>query len=132
MRFLPKVLATALLVSACAATASAKTPPVAFAGCLGPSVRPMDVLLACGDGTESFEVTRWTRWTRRSARAVGSAAIDDCDPSCVAGHTHSFLATLTLDRPRACHGRLRFTRLRIVFAQRPVRGQPAPVTYSCR
>ena len=126
------VLAAALLLSACAAPASATTPPVAFAGCLGPAVRPLDVLLACGDGTASFEVTRWTRWTRRSARAVGTAEIDDCDPSCVAGHMQHLLAWLIVDRPRPCHGGQRFTRLRLVFAQRPARGQPAPVTYACR
>jgi hypothetical protein len=37
-----------------------------------------------------------------------------------------------LDRPRRCHGASRFTRLRLVFATRPARGQPSPVTYGCR
>jgi hypothetical protein len=116
-----------------AAPAAATPPPVGFAGCLGsaPAVEPHDVLLACGDGTASFSVARWSRWTRSSARALGSAVIDDCEPSCVDGHARSLLAALVLDRPRSCHGARRFTRLRLVFATRPARGQPAPVTYGC-
>ena len=120
-----------LLVAAGLADAKA---PVLFAGCAGsaPAYEPMDVLLACGDGNAAFVVARWSRWTTRSARALGSAEINDCDPSCVAGHFHSQLAALVLDRPRRCHGSPRFTRLRLVFAARPARGQPAPVTYGCR
>ena len=132
MRPLMIVLGTLLAVLGLAAAASAKAPPVTFAGCLSPAFKPNDVLLACGDGNASFSVTHWSRWTRRGAKAVGSAVINDCEPNCVAGHFHSQLAALTLDRPRACHGRTRFTRLRLVFATRPARGQPAPIAYACR
>lgn len=125
-------LATLLTVLGLASVASAAPPPVRFAGCLSPEFKPMDVLLACGDGTASFSVGRWSRWTRQSARAVGTAIIDDCDPNCVAGHFHSHLAALILDRPRTCHGTRRFTRLRLVFATRPARVQPAPTTFACR
>ncbi len=125
-------LAMVLAALGLASAASAAPPPVTFAGCLSPEFKPKDVLLACGDGTASFSVARWSRWTRQSAKAVGTAVIDDCEPSCVDGHDHSYLAALILDRPRACHGRRRFTRLRLVFATRPARGQPAPTTYACR
>jgi hypothetical protein len=84
----------------------------------------MEILLACGDGTESFRVSRWTRWTRHSARAVGTAEINDCTPSCVDGHVHDYRAVVLLDRPRACSGRVLFTRLRLVFTRRPGGGQP--------
>jgi hypothetical protein len=125
-------LATLLAVLGLAATASATAPPVMFAGCASPEFKPKDVLLACGDGNASFDVARWSRWTRQSAKAVGTASIDDCQPNCVAGHFHAYLAALILDRPRACHGKRRFTRLRLVFATRPARGQPAPIIYACR
>jgi hypothetical protein len=115
----------------CAApAASAAQPPVRFAGCLKPELEPSDVLLACGDGNASFSVARWSRWTRQSAKAVGWAVIDDCVPNCAAGHFHSQLAALILDRARTCHGARRFTRL--VSATRPAHGRPAPVTYPCR
>jgi hypothetical protein len=103
-----------------------------FAGCLQPAFKPKDVLIACGDGNASFSVTRWSRWSRRSARADGAAVINDCKPNCVSGHFGSQLAALISDRPRACRGRPRFSRLRLVFATRPMRGQPAPITYACR
>jgi hypothetical protein len=108
-----------------AGPAPAKPPPVAYTDCLLlPSVRPAEILLACGDGTESFSVARWTRWTRRSARAVGTAGINDCTPSCVAGHVRHYRAVVLLDRARACGDRVQFTRLRLRFANRPGGGQP--------
>jgi hypothetical protein len=97
-------------------TAPAEPPPVAFADCLPPpSVKPLEILLACGDGTESFTVTRWTR---RSARALGTAHIDDCTPSCVDGRDHDYRAVMFLDRPRACGGRVLFTRMRLALSTR--------------
>jgi hypothetical protein len=132
----PRTLAIAATLAALvglAAPASAKAPPVRFAGCLGsaPAFKPTDLILACGDGNASFGVARWSRWTRSGAKALGTAEINDCDPSCVAGHFHSSQAALVLDRPRTCHGARRFTRLRLIFATRPARGQPAPVIYGC-
>jgi hypothetical protein len=109
-------LGGALLALGTAAPVFAKPPPVAFSDCLGPSVRPQDVVLACGDGTESFHAVRWTRWTRLGARAVGTAQIDDCTPSCADGHDHTYPAVLLLDRPRACGGRRLFTRVRLVLS----------------
>ena len=100
--------------------------------CQHASVRPAEVILACGDGNAAFEVAAWTSWTARAARATGSAQINDCEPSCVAGHFHAHRAVLLLDRPRACHGASRFTRLKLIFAVRPARGQPSPVPYPCR
>ena len=131
-RILVVLLAGAIALAAFAGTAAAKPVPVAFAGCAGPTVKPKEVVLACGDGNAAFLVTRWTRWTRTGARAVGTAEINDCNPSCVAGHVNPSFAALVLERPRPCHGRLRFTRLRLVFAEPPARGQPAAVSYPCR
>ena len=103
-----------VIVLLSAGEATAKAPPVAYAGCLPPPVvRPSELLLACGDGTQSFTVARWTRWNRRSARAVGTAEVNDCTPSCVAGKLHRYRAIVLLDRPRTCNGRVLFTRLRL-------------------
>jgi len=125
MRGAVAIIGALMLVLGVTSTADAKSPPVAFSDCLPPpSVRPMEILLACGDGTESFRVSRWTRWTRHSARAVGTAEINDCTPSCVDGHVHNYRAVVLLDRPRACSGWVLFTRLRLVFTRRPGGGQP--------
>jgi hypothetical protein len=122
-----------LLMLAWAGGAPARPPPVAFTECLPPpAVRPAEILLACGDGTESFSVTRWMRWTRRSARAVGTAEINDCTPSCVAGRVHAYRAAVVLDRPQTCGGRVLFTRLHLVLARRPGGGQPAGSLVLCR
>ena len=131
-RTLARLLIGAVVLSTLGGSAAAKALPVTFAGCGGPLVKPKEVLLACGDGNAAFLVTRWTRWTRVSARAVGFAQINDCNPSCVAGHVNPYLAALVLDRPRACHGRQRFSRLRLVFAETPRGGQPKAMAYACR
>ena len=123
----------ALLVAVGSANAEpARQPPsVAIQDCWLPEVKPDIVLLACGDGTQSFDVARWTRWNRRGARAVGTASINDCEPSCVDGHVHTYRAVLLFDRARRCGGRLLFTRMRLVFAERPARGQPMASVVLC-
>lgn len=126
-------IGTLLLMLCGAGAAGAKPPPVAFSDCLPPPVvRPMELLLACGDGTESFSVTRWTSWSRHSARAVGTAEISDCTPSCVDGHVHDYRGVVLLDRPRACGGRMLFTRLRLVLGKRAGGGQPVGMFALCR
>jgi hypothetical protein len=124
--------AALLLLGSATAPAFAKPPPVALSDCLLPEVRPDVVLLACGDGTQSFDVARWTRWTRRSARAVGTSEVNDCTPSCVDGHVHHHRAVLLADRPRVCGGRLLFTRVRLFFTARPAGGQPMGLIVTCR
>jgi hypothetical protein len=125
-------LGALMLMLGAAGAAHARQPPVAYTDCLRlPEVRPAELVLACGDGTESFSVARWTQWTRRSARAVGTAEINDCTPSCVDGHVHHYRAVVLLDRPRACGGRVQFTRLRLRFTKRPGAGQPVGVITLC-
>jgi hypothetical protein len=73
MRGALATFAALVLMLGAASTAEARSPPVAFSDCLPPSsVRPMEILLACGDGTESSPVSRWTRWTRLSAPGCSS------------------------------------------------------------
>jgi hypothetical protein len=124
--------AALLLLGSATAPAVAEPPPVALSDCLLPEVRPEVVLLACGDGTQSFDVARWTRWTRRSARAVGTAGINDCAPSCVDGHVHHHnRAVLLADRPRMCGGRWLFTRVRLYLAGRAGGGGPVGQIVMC-
>jgi hypothetical protein len=125
-------LGALLLAVAATSTAVAKAPPrVALQDCWLPSVKPDIVLLACGDGSESFDVARWTRWSPRGARAVGRASINDCTPSCVDGHVHTYRAVLLLDRGRMCGGRLLFTRTRLFLGTRAGSAQPVGAMLLC-
>ena len=133
MRRICAVVAFASLLLPLAAAASRPARLPGFLGdCQHARVRPAEVILACGDGSAAFEVVAWTSWTARAARATGTAQINDCEPSCVAGQFHPHRAVLLLYRPRPCHGASRFTRLKRIFAVRPSRGQPSPVAYPCR
>lgn len=132
MRAVAVTVGTLVLMLGGAGSAGAHRPPVAFTDCLPPPVvKPTELLLACGDGTESFSVSRWTRWNRQSARAVGTAEINDCAPSCVEGHAHHYRGVVLLDRLRTCNGTLLFTRLRLVLAYRAGRSQPAGTIVLC-
>jgi hypothetical protein len=125
-------IGTLLLLLARAGDAGARQPPVAFSDCLPPpEVRPMEILLACGDGTESFTISRWTRWNRKSARALGTAEINDCTPSCADGHVRHYRGVVLLDRPRGCGGQALFTRLRLVLANRAGSSRPMGTIVMC-
>jgi hypothetical protein len=50
----------------------------------------------------------------------------------VDGHVHTYRAVLRFDRARMCGGRLIFTRMRLVFTERPGRAQPMASTVMCQ
>lgn len=124
--------ALAALVLVVAAPAAAASRPPAFLGCGAffaksgqkPMVRPRFILIACGDGGLVLNNLRWSSWSNAGARATGEAVVNDCTPSCVAGHFHTYRATVRLARPRACRDRLYFTRLVLTY-----RGATSTQTY---
>jgi hypothetical protein len=60
--------------------------------------RPAAVGLA-GDGTFFLSAMMWSAWTSAEAVGTGTALIDDCDPSCAAGHVYHVPVTATFTRP---------------------------------
>jgi len=79
-----------------------------------PTLKPVQLVLACGDGAFSVSGLRWSHWTRQDAAGTGAAHLNDCVPSCAAGHFHTYRVALELTRPRTCGKRrvLQFTRLK--------------------
>ena len=65
-----------------------------------PEVRPVDFMLACGDGNSRLASLHWSRWGTDSARAEGVNWVNDCKPYCAAGRFHAYPVTVTLDHPR--------------------------------
>jgi hypothetical protein len=59
-------------------------------------VRPHEFVLACADGNAYFSNLSWTSWTPRLASASGRLVENDCTPTCVAGHFHSYPALVIL------------------------------------
>jgi len=49
-----------------------------------------------------MEKIRWTRWGARSAVGIGTAANNNCDPTCAGGSIIREPGRLTWSRPRTC------------------------------
>lgn len=97
---------TVALVAAVPAAAAGR--PQAHAGqpvsslpvvinCLGHAqTRPRQYILACADGNSYLAGLHWAAWGSTAAFASGTDTFNDCVPTCVAGHFHSFPVLVTL------------------------------------
>ena len=101
-----------------AVTASASVPVVVNCSLHG-QVRPREYILPCADMKSALGGLTWAAWGSSSAfAAAGINTFDDCIPSCVAGHYHSFpvLAALWRAEPWPGHHAQRyFTRLTLIY-----------------
>lgn len=93
-------LAAVLLVVAVVASASGASRVVG--DCQHSQVRPSSVILACADDNASFTHLRWSSFGGASAHATGVYAFNDCTPTCVAGHVHSYPVVITFSRAKRC------------------------------
>jgi hypothetical protein len=96
-----------------------------------PVVSPRALVITCADGGSYLTRLRWMSWTS-VAFGHGVAHINDCSPSCAAGHVRAYRVLVTLWRaaPRAGQRGLRFTRLTERYTGwRPVEFTPAGRRY---
>jgi hypothetical protein len=107
-------------MTAFASTTVPKNEPVVI-DCLNkPRVEPGSFVLACADGYAYLSKMSWTSWTPRLASATGTFIENDCLPTCVGGHFHSYPALVVLWGAASMHGKQRFTELTLIFTgQRP-------------
>jgi len=101
-----------------------------------PQVKPHDFVLACADGNSTLTRLSWTSWTTKLASASGTLVQNDCLPSCVGGHFHSYPTLIVLwGSAQYRHGH-RYTKLTVIFTgARPLvfNGQkwvPGPQSYT--
>jgi hypothetical protein len=65
--------------------------------CLGlPEVRPANYLMSCADANASWKKVKWASWGAKTALGTGDLYQNDCQPNCVSGHFHTYLARLVL------------------------------------
>jgi hypothetical protein len=101
-----------------AVTATAAGVPVVVDCAAHGQTRPGEYILACADGNASLAGLRWAAWGSSAAFADGTSSFNDCVPSCVAGHGHSFPVLVALWRPEPLPGHAGeryFTRLTIIY-----------------
>lgn len=69
----------------------------------GPLVSaPSSLVLACADGNFSLANLKWTGWGKPPAKATGTVHMNDCTPTCVAGHFHSYRVQVIADKLVSC------------------------------
>ena len=96
--------------------AAAVQPRVVVLDCLGkPQVKPRDFVLTCADGNSALTKMAWNTWTPAMASAGGTLVENDCIPSCVGGHFHSYPVLAVLWGPAAYQHGKRFSRLTLLF-----------------
>jgi hypothetical protein len=120
------------------ASPTAAVPVVVDCGASG-QTRPGQYQLACASAGAMLTGLHWASWGSSAAFASGTSVVNDCLPSCVGGHGHSFPALVALWRaePRPGHaGQRYFTRLTIIYtgshsyrAGGTLHKLPATVTY---
>lgn len=113
-------LSLADVASASARTAAsaqpAARPHIVVLNCLSkPQVEPRDFVLACADGNSALSKMVWNSWTPAMAGATGALVQNDCIPSCVGGHFHSYPVLAVLWSPVAYHHGQRFNKLTLLF-----------------
>jgi hypothetical protein len=113
-------VAVAAVISgiACGCGSSAPTAGLAkVLDCQGsqPSVRPTELILACGDGTDRAINLEWTSWDASHAIGSGEVAVTDCSLSCAIGSRQSYPADLEARGAKVVDGITYLTELDIHF-----------------
>jgi len=124
--------ALGLLPWACSAAASS-TSKTTFveANCSGGEVRPVTIVLACGDGAALAKKLVWTSWTSTRAEATGTVSQDNCQPDCARGTFIPYAASLILTERTAAGGREFFTRVTISYKKASPFGNRIEVRKDC-
>ncbi|WP_055591100.1 hypothetical protein [Peterkaempfera griseoplana] len=143
MRRTPVTAAAFVLTAVATATAATTVPATAASApkapratvvvnCFGaPKVRPTEIILACADANDLLSSLRWTSWGGTTATGGGVRELNDCVPTCVAGHFHSYPIRITLSGAQLWAGHpgvRRFTALTFRYTGARPRGEPVQVT----
>jgi len=105
------VAASGVGFAATAAPAAARS--VVIADCHGARMKPGTFNRLCGDDSDYLTGVRWVSW-KNVAYGRGTEHLNDCNPTCAAGHVYAYPVLLTawraLARPGHA-GQMYFSRL---------------------
>jgi hypothetical protein len=131
-----KLLVIVALVLAVGGTAAqAAGPPAKISNCGKLVSKPANFVIACADANYELRGLKWTSWGGSTANGSGTAVVNDCTPTCVAGHFHNYKVSVTASRIIKCGTTSRrYSRLTIVFASTKPKGMSNPdvVTFTCK
>lgn len=99
---------------AVATTSAVRAPlPQVVTDCEHFAQRPLQILVACGDGNYRLTDADYQSWTAHEAAGTAVAETNDCTPDCSRGHFVRIPVRLQLDQPMDVFGIPAFTRLSI-------------------
>lgn len=117
-------------------TAGNCKPPTVLPGYIdcsygAPTLKPSQLMIACGDGGFFITGLRWSNWSQRAAAGAGTGHLNDCEPTCAAGHFHAYPVEIALATPRTCGktSGLQFTHLAVRLDGRKPRTTPRRFAY---
>ncbi|MEU6773692.1 hypothetical protein [Streptomyces sp. NPDC046759] len=96
------------------------------------NVRPVEFILACGDGNSRLAGLHWTQWSPNEAKAVGVNWVNDCTPYCAAGTFRQYpvVIRLTGDQQWKRHPAFqRFTQMSLTYSGARPEGFNQVMTY---
>lgn len=131
-------LAALLALAALGPATGAAQPaaPSVLPDCLGkPVVRPVEIVLACGDANAIAQKLTWTGWGGSFAAALGTLSANDCTPYCAAGKFHNYPIVLIARGSQRCpDGRTAYASVTYAFLGRsPYRnGTDTTVPFACK
>jgi hypothetical protein len=101
-----------------ALTASATAPKFVLLGCNNNAQVAPSSISNCGDGAVGLNGLHWTSWTSHQASGYGTYFLNDCTPTCVGGHFHSYPAIVVLWGSAAVKGHpseRKYTQMTLIF-----------------
>jgi hypothetical protein len=118
----PRAAATGSAPAAHAATTaltvSAVAPKFILLGCNNDAEVAPSSISNCGDGSVGLTGLHWTSWTSHLASGYGTYFLNDCTPTCVGGHFHTYPALVNLWGSAAVKGHpaeRKYTEMTLVF-----------------
>jgi hypothetical protein len=101
-----------------ALTTGATAPKFVLLGCNNDAeVAPSDIS-NCGDGAVGETRLHWTTWNSHLASGYGIYFLNDCTPTCVGGHFHTYHALIALWGSAAVKGHpseRKYTEMTLIF-----------------
>jgi hypothetical protein len=79
-----------------ALTTHAAGPKFVLLGCNNDAEVAPSSISNCGDGAVGLTGLHWTGWTSHLASGYGTYFLNDCTPTCVGGHFHTYPALVVL------------------------------------
>jgi hypothetical protein len=107
--------AVAVPVVAAPAGAADNDLRVYVSNCVKQVYKPKTITLACADANSTITKIKYSSYGAKRAAGTGTAVINTCDPSCVAGKNVKYPVKVALSRVTQCGDSFQFRTVKVTF-----------------